>query len=168
MLAIPDKPRPTRTAAAIQLEKVLLLVSRHLNFIFQHTRRPKHAHDVSFLGIAQADDDVGGILPQITIRSRNLKLLPIPSRENLNLGTDRGFVAAQPLEREPQPVILIPAFIAQKHGGTVILRDEKIGRAVAIVVTSDDGARIFQFDLVESNIGSNILEAVRPKIAEQA
>jgi len=47
-------------------------------------------------------------------------------------------------------VILITTFIAQQHGGTVVLRDQQVGRAVAIVVAGNDGTRIFELNLVET------------------
>ena len=65
-------------------------------------------------------------------------------------------------------MILIAAFIAQQHGWPVILRDEQVGRAVVVVVAGDDGARIFQLNLVEANVGGDIFESVWPKVAEQA
>ena len=50
----------------------------------------------------------------------------------------------------------------------MILRDEQIGRAVAVVVASDDGARIFQLNLVEADVGGDVFESVGPEIAEEA
>ncbi len=64
-------------------------------------------------------------------------------------------------------MILVAAFVAQQHGGPVILRDEQIGRAVAVVVAGDDGARVFELNLVEADVGGDVFEAVRPEIAEE-
>ena len=166
-LAIPDKQRGTRTAAAVDLQEVLLLVAGDLNFVLQHAGGPQHADDVGFLGIAQADDDVGGILSEIAVRSVDLKLLPVAAGEDFDLGADGGFVVVQSLEREPQPVILIAAFVAQQHGRPVILRDEQVGGAVVVVVAGDDGARIFELNLVEANVGGDVFESVGPEIAEE-
>src|ERR1700758_2588522 len=49
----------------------------------------------------------------------------------------------------------------------MILRDEQVGRAIVVVVPGDDGARVFQLNLVQANIGGNVLEAVWPEIAEE-
>ena len=48
------------------------------------------------------------------------------------------------------------------------LRDEQVGGAVAVVVAGDDGARIFQLNLVETDIGGDVFESVWPEIAEEA
>src|SRR5579863_374424 len=50
----------------------------------------------------------------------------------------------------------------------MILRDEQVGGAVAVVVAGNDGARLFELNLVEANVGSDVFESVRPEIAEQA
>src|SRR3954451_1211876 len=50
----------------------------------------------------------------------------------------------------------------------MILRNEKIGGAVAVIVCSDNRAWIFEFNLVEANVGSDVFESVRPEIAIQA
>ena len=63
-------------------------------------------------------------------------------------------------------MILIATFIAQQYSRPVILRYQQIGRTVAVIVSSDNGARLFKLNLVEADVGSDVLEAVRPKIAE--
>src|SRR5713226_6784775 len=50
----------------------------------------------------------------------------------------------------------------------MVLRDEQVGRAVVVVVAGDDGARIFELNLVEANVGSDVFEAVRAEVAEEA
>src|SRR4029077_12965041 len=126
------------------------------------------AHDVGFLGITQANDDIQGVLAEITAGAVDLKLLAIATRKNLELGADSGFVISESLEREPQPVILIGAFIAQKNRRPAILHNQQICSTVAVVVTGNDGARIFQLNLVEANVGSDVFETVGAEIAEQA
>ena len=64
-------------------------------------------------------------------------------------------------------MILIAALVAQKHGRTVILRDQQIGGAVAVVVSGNNRARIFELNLVEANLGSDVFESIGTKIAEQ-
>jgi hypothetical protein len=59
---------------------------------------------------------------------------------------------------------LIATFISQQNSRTVILRDEQIGRAVAVVIACDDGARIFELNLVESDVGGDILETIGPRL----
>ncbi len=49
----------------------------------------------------------------------------------------------------------------------MILGDEQIGGAVAVVVAGDDGARIFELNLVEADVGGDVFEAVRTEIAEE-
>ena len=73
-----------------------------------------------------------------------------------------------PLSESRSQLILVAAFVPQQHGGAVVLGDEKVGCAVVVVVAGDDGARIFQLDFVESDVGGDIFKAVRAKVAEQA
>src|SRR5579863_3686144 len=42
-----------------------------------------------------------------------------------------------------------------------------MGRAIAVIVTCDNRARILELNLVEPNISSHVLEAIRPEIPEQ-
>src|SRR5579864_8460127 len=49
----------------------------------------------------------------------------------------------------------------------MILRDQQIGSAIAVIVSGNDGPRIFELNLVEANVGSNILEPLRTEITEQ-
>src|SRR5579864_3104965 len=49
----------------------------------------------------------------------------------------------------------------------MILRDEQIDRAVIVVVAGDDGTRVFEMNLVEADIGSDVLEAVGAQVPEQ-
>src|SRR5262249_52748684 len=73
----------------------------------------------------------------------------------------------QPLERKPQPVVLVAAFVLEQDGGTVVLGDEQVGRAVVIVVAGDDRARIFELNLVEAYVGGDLLPSVGTEIAEK-
>src|SRR5580693_5143210 len=166
-LTVPDKKRRAGTAPAINLEEVLLLVACDIDLVLQDAGRPQHAHDVGFFGIAQADHDVGGVLAEISVRSIDLKLLPVAAGENFHFRADGGLVVVQSLERKPQPVILVAALVAQQHHRPMILRDEQVGGAVTVVVAGDDGARIFELNLVEANVGSDVLESVRAEIAEK-
>ena len=50
----------------------------------------------------------------------------------------------------------------------MILRDEQIDGAVVVVVAGDDGARIFQINLVEADIGCDVFPSVRAKVAKEA
>ena len=49
----------------------------------------------------------------------------------------------------------------------MVLGDEQVGRAVVVVVSGDDGARIFELNFVEANVGSDVLPSIRAEIAEQ-
>src|SRR5205085_11918058 len=49
----------------------------------------------------------------------------------------------------------------------VILSDEQVGGAVVIVVSGDDGTRVFELNLVEAYVGSDVFESVRTKIAKE-
>ena len=92
--------------------------------------------------MAEADDDVGGVLAEIAVRSVDFKLLTIAAGEDFDLCSDGALVVVQSFEREPQPVILVAAFVAEQDGRAVILRDEQVGGAVVVVVAGDDGARV--------------------------
>ena len=166
-LAIPDKQRRAGTAAAVDLGEVLLPVARNIYFILQDAGGPQHANDVSLFRIAESNHDVGGVLPQVSRRSGDLKLLPVSAREHLDFGADGALVVGQSLQRQAQPVILIAAFVAQQHGRTMILGDQQVSRTVAIVIAGNDGARLFELNLVETNVGGDVLETIRPEIAEQ-
>ena len=48
----------------------------------------------------------------------------------------------------------------------MILRDEQVGGAV--VIAGNDGARIFQDDFVEADIGGDILKTVGTEIAKES
>ena len=109
----------------------------------------------------------GEFCPKIAVRSVDLEFLPIASGEDFDFGPDRAFVVGQPFQIQAQPVVLVAAFVSQQDSRTVILRDEQICSAVAIVVASDDGARIFELNLVEADVGGDILETIWPKVAEQ-
>src|ERR1700685_2645313 len=166
-LAIPHKQCRTRTAAPVEFEKILLLVTRNLNFILQHAGRPQHAHDVGFFGVTKPYREVRRILSQISIRAVNLKLLPVAARKNFYLRSNCRLVVVQSLQRQPQPVILIPTVVAQQHRRPMILRDEQIGRAVVVIVASDNRPRFLKLNLVEPNVSGDVLESVGAKIAEK-
>ena len=112
-LAIPYEQRGAGAAAAVDLEEVLLLVAGNLNFILQNAGGPEHAHDIGVFGVAEADDDVGGILAEISVRAVDFKFLAIPAGEDFDLRPDSGFIVVQSLEREAEPMILRRAFVAQ-------------------------------------------------------
>ncbi len=65
-------------------------------------------------------------------------------------------------------MILVAAFVAQQDRRAVILRDEEIGGAIAVVVAGDEGARIFELNLVEADVGGDIFESVGAEVAEEA
>ncbi len=111
-LPIPHKQSRARTSPPVDLRKILLPVARNVNFVLQHSSRPQHAYNVGLFRLAQSHHNFGRVLPQISIRSGNLNLLPIPSRKHLHLGSNRALVVVQSLQRKPQPMILIPALIA--------------------------------------------------------
>ena len=49
----------------------------------------------------------------------------------------------------------------------MILSDEQVGGAVVVEISRDDGARIFELNFIEANIGGLVFESVRTKVAEQ-
>src|SRR5271163_241451 len=49
----------------------------------------------------------------------------------------------------------------------MILRDQQISRAIAIVIACDDRSRLFELNLVEANVGGDIFETISSEIAEQ-
>ena len=49
----------------------------------------------------------------------------------------------------------------------MILRDEQVGCAVVVIVSGDDGARIFELNLVEANVGGDVFETIGAEIAEE-
>ena len=147
---------------------VLHLVGGDFDFILQHPRRPQHANDIGLLSLPEANGQVRRILSQIAGRSVDFKLLPNAIGKNFDLRADGALVIVQPLERQPQRVVLVAAFVAEQYGRPVILRDQKIDRAVVVVIAGDNGARLFELNLVESGFGGDIFESVRAEIAEEA
>src|SRR5208282_1422690 len=165
---IPSEERRTRAAAAIHLGKVLHLVGSDFNFILQNAGRPQHADDVGFFRLSKTDGQVGRVLSEVARRSIHFKLLPQASGEDFNFRANSALVIVQPLEREAKRVVLIAAFVAEQHGGAVILRDQKIDGTVVVVVAGNDGARLFELNLVESDVGGDVLPSVGSKITEEA
>ena len=78
------------------------------------------------------------VLAEVAGRSGDLKFLAIGAGEDFDFGADGALVVGEALEIEPQPVVLVAAFVAQQNRRAVILRDEQIGRAVVVVVAGDD------------------------------
>src|SRR4051794_19065310 len=115
-LAVPSEERGTGTAAAVNFEEILLLVSRDLNFVLQDAGGPEHTYNIRFFGFAEPDDDIAGILDEVSIRAVDFEFLAIAAREDFNLRSDTGFVVVQSFEREAKPVILGRALVAQQHG----------------------------------------------------
>ncbi len=50
----------------------------------------------------------------------------------------------------------------------MILRDQEVSGSVVVVICGDDGARIFQLNLIETDIGGDVFETVGPEVAEEA
>ena len=164
---IPHKKRGTGTAAAVHFEEAVVFHSGNLDFVLNHAGGPQHAHHVGLFGLAESDHEVGRVLSQIAGRARDFKLLAIRSGEDFDLGANRALVVGQALERKPHPVVLVAAFVAQQHGRTVVLRDEQVGGAVTVVVGGDNGAGILELNLVQTNVGGDIFESIRPEVAEE-
>ena len=143
------------------------LLAGDFDFVLQDAGRPQHADDIGLFRLAEADGEVGRILSEIAGRSVDFKLLAIAAGENFHLGADGALVVVQSLEREPQPVILVAAFVAEQNGGAMILRDQQIGGSVVVVVSGDDGARIFELNFVEADIGGDVFPSVGAEIAEE-
>ena len=140
MLAIPDEQRRAGTAAAVDLRYSCSLLAGDFDFVLQNAGGPEHADDVGLLWLGRGRRRVGGVLAEIAGRSVDFEFLAIAAGEDFDLGADGALVVVESFEREPQPVILVAAFVAQQNGGTVILSDEQIGGAVVVVVAGDDGA----------------------------
>ena len=168
VLAVPGEERGTGTAATVDLEELLALVAGDFNFVLQHSGGPEHADDVSFFRLAEADDDVGGVLAEVSVRSVNFELLAVAAREDLDLRSNGGLVVVESFERKLQPVVLGCAFVAQENRRAVVLGDKQVGGAVVVVVAGDNGARAFEMDLVEANVGGDVFESVGAEIAEEA
>ncbi len=49
----------------------------------------------------------------------------------------------------------------------MILRDQQIGSAVVVVIAGNDRSRMFEMNLVEADVGSDIFESIGTKIAKQ-
>ena len=168
MVAVPCEQRGTGTAAAVNLGELLLAVSRNLDFILENPGRPKHAYDIRFSGRAEPGNDFGRVLAQITGGSGDFPLLAIRACEDFDFSADRGLVIVQSFERQPQPVVLVSALVAQQNRAAMILGNHEVGSAIAVVVAGYNRTWIFQLNFVETNISSDVFKTVRAKIAEEA
>ena len=106
-------------------------------------------------------------MTEVSIRAGNLKLLSVPPGKDFDFCADRALVISESFQRQAQPVILIATFITQQNGWSVILRDQQIGRAIVVEISSNDGARLFELNLVETNVDGDVFETIRTEIAEQ-
>ena len=166
--SIPNEKGGAGAATAIDFHVFLFAVGGDFDFVLQNPSRPEHADDVGLGGLSETDGQEWGVLAEIAVRSVDLEFLAIASREDFDFGPNGALVVGKPFQIEAQPVVLVAAFISQQDSRTVILRDEKVGGAIAVVVASDDGARILELNLVEADVGRDVLETVRAEIAEQA
>src|SRR6266496_2860597 len=167
MFSIPNKQGRAGTTTTIEFRKLGLLVGGDFDFILQHASRPEHAHHVSLLGLSQADGEIRRVLPEISVGAVYFVFLANAVGENFDLGPDGALIAVQSLEREPHPVVLVAAFVLEQDGRAAVLGDEQVGGAVVVVVSGDDGARLFELDLVETNAGGDVFPSVGPQVAEQ-
>ena len=167
MFPIPRKQRRTRAPAPIKFLKVVLLVGGDFNFVLQHASGPEHTNNVGLLRLPKANGEVRRVLPDVSIRAVDFVFLANAVGENFDLGSDGALVVVQSLEREPQPVVLVAPYVLEQDGWAVVLGDEQVGRAVVVVVSGDDRTRIFELNLVEAHIGSDVFPSIRPEIAEQ-
>src|ERR1019366_939086 len=165
--AIPGEERGTGTAAAVHFSKVLHLVGSNSDFILQNAGRPCHADDVGFFRLPEPDGQVGRVLSEVTGRSVHFELLPQASGEDFNFCANGALVIVQALEREAQRVVLVATFVMEKHGGAAVLRDQKISGAVVVVIADNDGARLFELNLVEAGFGGDIFPSIGAEIAEE-
>ena len=55
----------------------------------------------------------------------------------------------------------------EEHGGAVVLCDQQIDGAIVVVVTGDDGAWLFELNLVETDVGGDVFPSIGAEIAEE-
>src|SRR4029077_13795040 len=77
-------------------------------------------------------------------------------------------VVVESFQVQTEPVVFVAAFVAQQHRGAVILCNEQIDSAIAVIVTSDDRPRVFELNLVEADVGGDIFESIGTEITEEA
>src|SRR5215472_7433061 len=65
-------------------------------------------------------------------------------------------------------MVLATALVPDQNRGTAILGHKQVCGAVIIVVAGEDGAGVFQFELVQPNFRRDILEAIGAKITKQS
>ncbi len=124
-VAIPGKERGTGTAAPIEFLNVLYFVGGDFDFILQDSGGPEQADYVSLFGLAEANGEVRRVLAEVAGGSVDFEFLAQSSGEDFNFRADGALVVVESLEREAQRVVLVAAFIAEQHGGAVILRDQQ-------------------------------------------
>ncbi len=166
LFPVPDEQCGTRTSATVELSEFLRLVGSDFNFILQHASGPEHTDHVGLLRLAKSHGQIRRVLPEISVGAVDFVFLANAVGENFDLGPDSGFVAVQALEREPQPVVLVAAFVLEQDGGAVVLGDKQVGGTVVVVVSGDDGARLFELNFVEADVGGDVSPAVGAKVAE--
>src|SRR5215469_1824039 len=64
-------------------------------------------------------------------------------------------------------MVFVAAFVFEQNGGAMVLSNDEVGSAVVVIVSGNDRARIFELNLVEADVGGDILPSVRPQVAEE-
>src|SRR5215470_11166724 len=67
--AVPNEQGGAGTSAAIDFEKVCLLVGRDFDFVLHYAFGPEHAHHVGLFGLAEADGQIRRVLAEVSVRA---------------------------------------------------------------------------------------------------
>src|SRR6185437_10237704 len=99
--------------------------------------------------------------------SGDFELLPQAVGEDFNLGSDGGFVVGKAGEGDADGMIFVSADVGEDER-SVGLGDDQIRCAVVVYVGGDEGAGIFQRQLVGSDCCAYVLKSFFPHVAEDA
>src|SRR6202049_2198830 len=128
--SVPEENDGAGAAATVQLLNLVPRARPQRHFVLQYAGGPQQADDVRRARRAEAGADFGWALPEISRGAGNLPLLPLRSGEYFDLCTESALAVVRALERKAQPVVLVAADVAQKHGRPAVLRDKQVHRAI--------------------------------------
>ena len=92
-----------------------------------------------------------------TVRSRNISIFH----------SDRSFVVCEPGQVEPHKVILVRADVAQQHRRSIFLRNDQVGRSVAVEIGGNQPARSCQPNAVQTKRVGSRLRSCRRRDCER-
>jgi hypothetical protein len=166
-LAVPREDDRAGTAAAIDLGNLIAFSQRECQVRPGPRPWARAIGRCRFFVRRRGRREFPRALSQISGRAGDFPFLLERAGGNFHFGADAGPVVVLAFERESQPVVARGSDISEQHGRQIVLGDEQIDGAVAIVIKSDHAARIVKNNLIEADFMRDVAKAGRPFIAQQ-